>query len=111
MLLALIIGAAAIVAFICSFAMFLQYLREDADDNDNSKRPAGVNRVRSVAEGQAGPALAQEGPMTTVWIYVDTRYRVGDPGHLKVFADEEAANRWFEENDPEGVAFEYEVQE
>ncbi len=32
--------------------------------------------------------------MTTVWIYVDTRYRVGDPGHLKVFADEEAANRW-----------------
>ncbi len=27
---------------------------------------------------------AKEGPMTTVWIYVDTRYRVGDPGHLKV---------------------------
>jgi hypothetical protein len=49
--------------------------------------------------------------MTTVWIYVDTRYPVGDPGHLKVFADEEAANRWFEENDPEGVAFEYEVLE
>jgi hypothetical protein len=33
------------------------------------------------------------------------------PGHLKVFADEEAANRWLEENDPEGVAFEYEVLE
>jgi hypothetical protein len=49
--------------------------------------------------------------MTTVWIYVDTRYRVGDPGHLKVFADEEAANRWLEENDPDGVAFEYEVLE
>ncbi len=31
-------------------------MREDADDDDNSKRPAGVNRVRSVAEGQAGPA-------------------------------------------------------
>jgi hypothetical protein len=29
----------------------------------------------------------------------------------KVFVDEEAANRWLEENDPEGVAFEYEVQE
>ena len=72
---------------------------------------ADVNRVRSVAEGQAGPALAQEGPMTTVWIYVDTRYHVGDPGHLKVFADEEAANRWFEENDPDGVAFEYDVME
>jgi hypothetical protein len=49
--------------------------------------------------------------MTTVWIYVDTRYSVGDPGHLKVFVDEESANRWFEENDPEGVAFEYEVLE
>jgi hypothetical protein len=49
--------------------------------------------------------------MTTVWIYVDTRYRVGDPGHLKVFADEEAASRWLEENDPEGVAFEYDVIE
>ena len=53
MLLALIIGAATVVAFICSFAMFLQYMREDADDDDNSKRPAGVNRVRPVAEGQA----------------------------------------------------------
>lgn len=61
-LLALIIGAAAVVAFICSFAMFLQYMREDADDDDNSKRPADVNRVQSIAEGQAlGAAKAQEG--------------------------------------------------
>jgi hypothetical protein len=28
-----------------------------------------------------------------------------------VFANELAANRWFEDNDPLGVAFEYEVQE
>jgi hypothetical protein len=49
--------------------------------------------------------------MTTVWIYVDTRYQVGHPDHLKVFADEDAANRWLAEHDPEGVAFEYEVQE
>ena len=49
--------------------------------------------------------------MTTVWIYVDTSKEVGDPDHLKVFADEVAANRWFEENDPEGAAFEYEVLE
>jgi hypothetical protein len=28
-----------------------------------------------------------------------------------VFANREAAERWFEENDPEGVAFEYEVLE
>jgi hypothetical protein len=29
----------------------------------------------------------------------------------RFFATAEAANRWFEENDPEGVAFEYEVIE
>ena len=49
--------------------------------------------------------------MTTVWIYVDTRFHVGHPGYLKVFAGEEAATRWLEENDPEGVAFEYDVIE
>ena len=27
------------------------------------------------------------------------------------FANQEAAERWFEENDPEGVAFEYDVLE
>ena len=112
MLLALIIGAAAVVAFICSFAMFLQYMREDADDDDNSKRPAGVNRVRSVAEGQAlGPAQAQEGPKMTILIYVNTSKQVGDADHLKVFANVDAAETWFEENDAEGVAFEYEVLE
>jgi hypothetical protein len=47
-------------------------------------------------------------PMT-VWVYVDTRKQVGDREHLKVFASEDAAETWFEENDPEGVAFEYEV--
>jgi hypothetical protein len=49
--------------------------------------------------------------MTTVWIYVDTRYHVGDPGHLKVFANPETADEWLKENEPEGVAFEYEVIE
>jgi hypothetical protein len=47
----------------------------------------------------------------TVWIYVDTNKQVGDPEHLKVFASEDAAEKWFEENDPAGVAFEYEVLE
>jgi len=28
-----------------------------------------------------------------------------------VFASQDAAETWFEENDPEGVAFEYEVLE
>ena len=45
----------------------------------------------------------------TVLIYVDTSKQVGDPEHLKVFATADAAETWFEENDPEGVAFEYEV--
>jgi hypothetical protein len=35
--------------------------------------------------------------------------QVGDPDHLKVFATTDAAETWFEENDPEGVAFEYPV--
>ncbi len=50
-------------------------------------------------------------PMTTVWIYIDTKKEVGDVDHLKVFANEEAMEKWFRENDPEGVAFEYEVLE
>jgi len=47
----------------------------------------------------------------TVWIYVDTSKQVGDKDHLKVFANGEAAERWFAEHDPEGVAFEYLVVE
>ena len=49
--------------------------------------------------------------MKTVLIYIDTSKDVGDADHLKVFANEEAAEKWFRENDPEGVAFEYEVLE
>ena len=47
----------------------------------------------------------------TVLIYVDTSKKIGDPDHLKVFVSEVAANIWLEDNDPEGVAFEYEVIE
>jgi hypothetical protein len=38
--------------------------------------------------------------MKTVWIYVVTNKQVGDVDHLKVFADPDAAERWFETNDP-----------
>ena len=48
--------------------------------------------------------------MKTVWIYVDTSKPVGDADHLKVFADQSAAETWFTENDPEGVAFQYAVK-
>ena len=47
----------------------------------------------------------------TVLIYVATRKQVGDRDHLKVFANADAAEAWFAENDPEGAAFEYEVLE
>ena len=40
----------------------------------------------------------------TVWIYVDTSKEVGDKHHLKVFANEDAAEISFKENDPEDVA-------
>jgi hypothetical protein len=42
-------------------------------------------------------------------IYVDTSKPVGDVDHLKVFADPDTALSWCRENDPEGVAFEYDV--
>ncbi len=47
--------------------------------------------------------------MTTVWIYVHTNKEVGDRDHLKVFGNPDAADEWFKDNDPEGVAFGYEV--
>jgi hypothetical protein len=51
----------------------------------------------------------------TVWIYVDTSRQVGgqvgDAEHLKVFANEDVADAWFRDNDPEGVAFEYPVED
>jgi hypothetical protein len=37
--------------------------------------------------------------------------QVGDKDHLKVFASEDAARKWLQENDPEGVAFEYDVRQ
>jgi hypothetical protein len=49
--------------------------------------------------------------MKKVLIYVNTGAEVGDVEHLKVFANEEAAEKWFRENDEEGVAFEYDVLE
>ena len=46
-----------------------------------------------------------------VLVYVNTNAEVGDVDHLQIFANDEAAERWFKENDPEGVAFVHEVQE
>jgi hypothetical protein len=43
----------------------------------------------------------------SVFVYVNTSKQVGDPDHLKVFTNRDAAAAWLAENDPEGVAFEY----
>jgi hypothetical protein len=54
-----------------------------------------------------GKAEAQEGRMTTIWIYAG--YRAGHPDHLKVFINPVAADESLNENDPDGAAFDYEV--
>jgi hypothetical protein len=46
----------------------------------------------------------------TVWIYIDTSKQIGDDDQLKALATDEAANAWFAEHDPEGVAFEYPIE-
>jgi hypothetical protein len=64
--------------------------------------------------GDEATAQAREEPRDRkmkVLIYVDTSKQVGDADHLKVFANKDAAEKWFAENDPEGVAFEYKVVE
>jgi hypothetical protein len=48
---------------------------------------------------------------TDMTVFVNTSKQVGDKDHIKVFANQDAAETWFAENDPEGVAFEYEVLE
>jgi hypothetical protein len=42
--------------------------------------------------------------MKAVLIYVNTSKDVGDVDHLEVFANEDAAEKWSAENDPEGVS-------
>ena len=59
-------------------------------------------------ERALGEAQAEERPVS-VFVYGNTSKQVGDVDHIKVFANGDAAEAWFAENDPEGVAFEYEV--
>jgi hypothetical protein len=76
-----------------------------------SAEPKRRARVQSGSQRPSlGASQISEGPMT-VFVYVNTSKQVGDADHLKVFANLDAAETWFEENDPEGAAFEYEVLE
>ena len=71
-----------------------------------------VVREFDTTEGSSlGAPETEKGLRMTVLIYVNTSKQVGDANHLKVFANVDAAEKWFEDNDPEGVAFEYEVLE
>jgi hypothetical protein len=71
------------------------------DPESPSSDPGGIGTPRA----QAAP----RGALMTVWVYVDTSKEVGDADHLKVFANEDVADAWFRDNDPEGVAFEYRI--
>ncbi|WP_256441731.1 hypothetical protein [Bradyrhizobium sp. sGM-13] len=39
-------------------------------------------------------------------VFVNTSKQIGDKDHVKLFANVDAAEKWFEVNDPEGVALE-----
>jgi hypothetical protein len=77
---------------------------------DNEDR-ADRQKVNAAVEHRA--ELRRTG--RTAWIYLDdfdrgTWRTIGDPEWVKVFASAEAADRWFDEHDPEGVAWEYEIE-
>jgi len=57
-------------------------------------------RLTRRARIHIGAAEAEEGSMKTVLIYVSTSAEVGDVDHLKVSANETAAE-WFAENYPD----------
>jgi hypothetical protein len=59
-----------------------------------------VREFRNWQKASLGEEKAEEGRMT-VWVYVDTSMQVGDKDHLKVFANEDAADTWFQENENE----------
>src|ERR1019366_2640913 len=63
----------------------------------------GRNRISGeVSRRESSPPGVQRhqgGPAMTIWIYVDTRYRVGHSDHIKAFASPAEAEDWFKEND------------
>jgi hypothetical protein len=65
------------------------------------------------AEASISPPRArqetQDSSMSTVWVYFVKEAEADEKPDLMIFATEDAAHRWFAENDPEGVAFEYPV--
>jgi hypothetical protein len=56
----------------------------------------GSSRYAEPGAMNRSPTQAEEGPMT-VFVYVNTSRQVGDKDHVKVFANMDAAEKWFEE--------------
>ena len=71
--------------------------------NKNDSEPTHSSEIKQKscqfyeALHKLGGGSLREGPMTTVWIYVDTNHDVGHPDHLKVFATPDAADEWFKD--------------
>jgi hypothetical protein len=76
------------------------------DDASQDRRHEDAEH-RQAPTAQARQALQDR--QMTVFVYVNTSKQVGDADHIKVFANVYAAETWLEENDPEGIVFEYEV--
>jgi hypothetical protein len=69
----------------------------------------GQARAGDHPTAQARQALQDR--QMTLFVYANTSKQIGDADHVKAFANVDAAEKRFEENEPEGVAFEYEVLE
>src|SRR5205814_8368182 len=68
-----------------------------------------IRNISPLAWMLRAPANQIGDPAMTVWIYVDTSKNVGDKDHLKVFANQHAADEWFKKHDVAGTAFGYEI--
>ena len=54
---------------------------------------------------------AQTSSPQKIWIYVDTTRVLSNDGNSKLLANLNLARAWLTENNPEGVAFDYEILE
>jgi len=68
----------------------------------------GLTRAIPIAKTRIGESASSGGTNDRLDLH-RTSKQVGDIDHLKVFATARVAEEWFEDNDPLGVAFEYEV--
>jgi hypothetical protein len=66
--------------------------------------PAGRSPRWVKASDASSHDQGQGGDGVKVWVYINNSREVGDVDHLKIFASEDAAEKWLAENDPEGVA-------